>query len=153
MDEKAAVELDKQALEQILVGHMMAICGEANQIYRPVSMFDDGIDGEVEFRGNDGKPSGKKVYVQLESGDSHLSLCQGDGALVFKIEDPQHIECWKTQPGDVWLVIRHEETIRWMNVTRCLKQRKNKRSRQIVFDGETLDAAAVWRVRDDYIPR
>ena len=33
---------------------MMAIAGEANQIFRPTSMFDHGIDGEVEFKDNDG---------------------------------------------------------------------------------------------------
>ena len=35
MDETATRELDTQALEQILIGHMMAIAGEANQIFRP----------------------------------------------------------------------------------------------------------------------
>jgi hypothetical protein len=55
---------------------------------------------------------------------------------------------------DVYLVIRDaEEIIRWMNVTRYLKRRKDKRSRQVVFDGEKLDAPAVWRVRDDYISK
>ena len=39
---------------------MMAIAGEANQIFRPVTMFDHGIDGEVEFKDNDGKASGRK---------------------------------------------------------------------------------------------
>ena len=42
---------------------MMAICGEANQIFRPVAMFDQGIDGEVEFKDDDGKASGEKIYV------------------------------------------------------------------------------------------
>ena len=37
MDEMATRELDTQALEQILIGHMMAIAGEANQIFRPVT--------------------------------------------------------------------------------------------------------------------
>ena len=45
MDETATRELDTQALEQILIGHMMAIAGEANQIFRPVTMFDHGIAG------------------------------------------------------------------------------------------------------------
>ena len=31
-------------------------------------MFDHGIDGEVEFKDNDGNASGKKIYVQLKSG-------------------------------------------------------------------------------------
>ena len=60
MDETATREFDTQALEQILIGHMMAIAGEANQIFRPVTMFDHGIDGEVEFKDNDGKASGNR---------------------------------------------------------------------------------------------
>ena len=58
MEETATRELDTQALEQILIGHMMAVCGEANQIFRPITMFDYGIDGEVEFKDNDGQASG-----------------------------------------------------------------------------------------------
>ena len=58
MDETATRELDTQALEQILIGHMKAIAGEANQIFRPVTMFDHGIDGEVEFKDNDEEPRG-----------------------------------------------------------------------------------------------
>lgn len=80
MDEMATRELDTQALEQILIGHMMAIAGEANQIFRPVTMFDYGIDGEVEFKDNDGKASGKKIYVQLKSGNSYLRTRKGVAA-------------------------------------------------------------------------
>ena len=39
-----------------------------------------------------------------------------------------------------------------MNVTEYLKKRKSKKSRQIIFDGEKLDMAAVWRVRDGFFP-
>ncbi len=60
MDETATRELDTQSLEQILIGHMMAIAGEANQIFRRVTMFDHGIDGEAEFKDNDGKASGRR---------------------------------------------------------------------------------------------
>ena len=58
MDETATRELDTQVLERILIGDRMAIVGEANQIVRPVTMFDHGIDGEVESKDNDGKASG-----------------------------------------------------------------------------------------------
>jgi DNA-directed RNA polymerase subunit RPC12/RpoP len=154
MDDRATRELDTQALEQILIGHMMAICGEANQIFRPVSMFDYGIDGEVEFRDSDGQPSGRKIYVQLKSGGSYLRTRKVDDREIFDIKNERHLTCWLSQPVDVYLVIRDaEEIIRWMNVTRYLKRRKDKRSRQLVFDGERLDAPAVWRVRDDYISR
>ena len=125
MDQAAGRELGTQALEQILIGHMMAICGEANQIFRPVSMFDYGIDGEVEFRDNDGKASGRKVYVQLKSGGSHLRERKRDQKLIFDLKNPRHLDYWTTQPADVYLVIRDaEEMIRWMNVTEYLKTRK-----------------------------
>ena len=80
MDETVTRELDTRAVEQILIGHMMAIAGEANQIFRPVTMFDHGIDGEVEFKDNDGKASGKRIYIQLKSGNSYLRTRKGDGS-------------------------------------------------------------------------
>ncbi len=154
MEETGQRERDTQALEQILIGHMMAICGEANQIFRPVTMRDDGIDGEVEFKSDDGQASGRKIYVQLKSGGSHLRTRTGDGKEVFDVKNPRHLEFWVSQPVDVYLVIRDAEgAIRWMNVTRYLKARGEKQSRQIVFDGEVLDAPAVWRLRDEMVGR
>jgi WD40 repeat protein/GTPase SAR1 family protein len=151
MDEKATQELDSQALEQVLTGHMMAICGEANQIFRELTKFDYGIDGEVEFKDNNGKASGKKIYVQLKSGASYLRTRKVDGKEVFDVNKPRHLEYWVSQPVDVYLVIRDaEETIRWMNVTRHLRERRDKDSQQIVFEGQKLDAPAVWRVRDRF---
>jgi len=158
MDETATRELDTQALEHILIGHMMAVCGEANQIFRPVTMFDHGVDGEVEFKDNDGQASGQKIYVQLKSGNSYLRTRRRDGREVFAVKNPRHLDYWINYPVDVYLVIRQtdeqrgEETIRWMNVTRYLKDRKDKTSRQIVFEGERLDMQAVWKLRDRFCP-
>jgi hypothetical protein len=158
MDETATRELDTRALEQILIGHMMAIAGEANQIFRPVTMFDYGIDGEVEFKDDDGKASGKRIYIQLKSGNSYLRTRKGDGCEVFDVKDDRHLEYWISQPVDVYLVIRQTDetsggqTIRWMNVTRYLKARKDKKSRQILFTGGKLDMESVWKVRDEFFP-
>lgn len=158
MEEIATQQLSTQSLEQILIGHMMATCGEANQVFRPVSMFDYGIDGEVEFRGIDGQPSGKKIYVQLKSGNSYLRTRKSDGREVFDVKNDRHLEYWMGQPVDVYLVIRqandrtNEETIRWMNVTRYLKDRKDKKSRQIIFEGEDLNMQAIWKLRDTFFP-
>ena len=110
----------------------MAIAGEANQIFRPVTISDHGIDGEVEFKDNDGEASGKRIYIQLKSGNSYLRIRKGDGSEVFDVNDERHLSCWVSQPVDVYLVIRQtDETsggqmIRWMNVTRHLKARKDK---------------------------
>ncbi len=156
MDATATRELDSQALEQILIGHMMAIAGEANQIFRPVTMFDHGIDGEVEFKDNDGKASGKKIYIQLKSGNSYLRTRKTDGNEIFAVKNERHLEYWQNQPVDVYLVIRQQDertgeaAIRWMNVTQYLKEREDKNSRQIVFAGKKLDAPEVWRVRDGF---
>ena len=158
MDETATRELDTQALDQILIGHMTAIAGEANQIFRPVTMFDHGIDGEVEFKDNDGNASGKRIYIQLKSGNSYLRTRKGDGSEVFDVKDDRHLLYWINQPVDVYLVFRQtdelsgQQVIRWMNVTRYLKNRKDKKSRQIVFAGEKLDMEAVWKVRDEFFP-
>ncbi|HSS47507.1 MAG TPA: DUF4365 domain-containing protein [Thermoanaerobaculia bacterium] len=162
MEDTAARELDMQAMEQILIGHMMAVCGEANQIFRPLTMFDQGIDGEVEFRDNEGRESGQKIYVQLKSGNSYLRTRQRDGVEIFNVSNERHLKYWISQPVDVYLVIRqtapiHEGagsggTIRWMNVSRYLKKQKDKTNRRIVFEGERLDMHAVWKLRDRFCP-
>ena len=83
---------------------------------------------------------------------------KGDGSAVFDVKDERHPDYWISQPVDVYLVIRQtDETsggqmIRWMNVTRHLKARKDKTSRLIVFVGEKLDMEAVWKVRDGFFP-
>lgn len=158
MDETATRELDTQALEQIFIGLMVAIAGEANQIFRPVTMFDHGIDGEDEFKDNDGKVSGQRIYIQLKAGTPTCATRKGDGSEVFDVKDDRHLEYWINQPMDVYLVIRRtdelsgQQVIRWMNVTRYLKAWKDKKSRQIIFEGEKFDMEAVWKVRDGFFP-
>jgi hypothetical protein len=72
---------------------------------------------------------------------------------VGRRSNPRHIDYWQSQACDVWLVIRYQDVIRWMNVSDYLRQRPDPASRQIVFDGEPLDAGAVWRLWDRYIER
>ncbi|HEU4834242.1 MAG TPA: DUF4365 domain-containing protein [Pyrinomonadaceae bacterium] len=159
MEETATRALDTQALEQILIGHMMAICGEANQIFRELTKFDYGVDAEVEFKDNDGNASGKKIYVQLKSGNSYLRKRMSDGSEIFDVKNERHLEYWISQPVDVYLVVRQTDeltgaqAIRWMNVSGYLRNRKDKKSRQIVFEGEKLDMEAVWKVRDQFFPK
>ncbi len=89
---------------------------------------------------------------------SQLRTRKSDGSEVFDVKNERHLEYWISQPVDVFLVIRQkdemssEETIRWMNVTRYLKARQDKKSRQIIFKGEKLDMEAVWKVRDGFFP-
>jgi hypothetical protein len=158
MEETTTLHLDTQALEQILIGHVQAIAGEANQIFRELTKFDYGIDGEIEFKDNDGRASGKKIYVQLKSGNSYLRARGRDGREVFDVKDERHLEYWVSQPVDVYLVIRQtdeqtgEHVIRWMNITRYLKNRRDKTSRQVIFDGEPLTMESVWGLRSTFHP-
>jgi WD40 repeat protein len=158
MEETATRQLDEQALEQILIGHVQAITGEANQIFRELTKFDYGIDGEIEFKDNKGQPSGQKIYVQLKSGNSYLRTRKSDGREIFDVKNERHLQYWLSQPVDVYLVFcqtdgQHDNPIiRWMNVTRYLKNPNTQSSRQIVFNGEKLDMHAVWRLRDQIFP-
>jgi Domain of unknown function (DUF4365) len=74
------------------------------------------------------------------------------------MKNERHLDYWINQPVDVYLVIRQTEErsgegpIRWMTVTRYLKDRKDKTSRQIIFAGERLDMQAVWKLRDRFCP-
>ena len=83
---------------------------------------------------------------------------ESDGREIFDVKNERHLEYWISQPVDVYLVIRQTDemrgdgTIRWMNVTRYLKNRNDKKSRQIIFDGEKLDMEAVYKVRDGFFP-
>ena len=55
-------------------GMRYAIAGEAGQIFRMTPNSDWGIDGEIEFKDYDGNASGKRIYLQLKSGDSYLRV-------------------------------------------------------------------------------
>jgi hypothetical protein len=75
----------------------------------------------------------------------------GRTQIVVEAVNPKHMEAWAKSP-DVYLVMRDaEDTIRWMNLTEYLNTRKDRRSRWIVFDGEKLDASALWRAHDQYV--
>jgi DNA-directed RNA polymerase subunit RPC12/RpoP len=147
MEEQARRAIDNESRELILLGHAFAIAGEAGQTFRPVPNSDWGIDSEIEFKNDKGEASGRRVYLQLKSGDSYLETRQ-DGREVFRIKKPRHAEYWTVQKYPVMLVIRSSDGgIRWMNVTEYL-QRQGKAVKQIVFDGEPFTAQSLWRMRD-----
>jgi len=160
MEQTERQQRDTQSEEQGLIGHMLTICADANAIFRPVTMFDYGIDGEVEFKDpKTGSASGRKIYVQLKSGNSYLRCRKRDDKEIFTVKNERHLQYWQNQPVDVYLVVRQhdemrgEDVIRWMNVSEYLKQQQITQNKQLVFSGEKLDFAAVWRVRDGLFSR
>ena len=148
MDAQAQINLDNESRELILVGHAFSIAGEAGQIFRPIPNSDWGIDGEIEFKNDRGQASGRRVYLQLKSGDSYLRTRKSDDEEIFRIKNPRHAEYWQAHEYPVMLVIRTSDgKIRWMNVTDYLRQHGTA-TRQIVFEGEPFTALNVARLRD-----
>jgi Domain of unknown function (DUF4365) len=148
LEEQARLSIDNESKELILVGHAFAIAGEAGQIFRPTSNSDWGIDGEIEFKNDKGEASGKRVYLQLKSGDSYLHKRKSDGKEIFTIRKQRQADYWKAQDYPVMLVIRTSDgQIRWMNVTDYLRQYGTE-TQQIIFDGEPFTALSVVRLRD-----
>jgi hypothetical protein len=140
--------LDTESKGRLLVGDMTVIAAKAGQIFRELDPSDHGIDGEIEFKYEDGRASGKKLYVQLKSGDSYLRTLK-NGVEVYDV-DARHAWYWQQHAYDVMLVIRSSEgNVRWMNVTDYLRAhtRGNVLPKHVVFSGRTLDAGELKRVR------
>jgi hypothetical protein len=135
--------LDNQSRELTLLGEMYALVAQAGHIFRMTANSDWGIDGEIEFKDSTGQASGRRLYVQLKSGDSHLATRSGDGEEVFTVRNERHLEYWGQQAYPVMLVIRQSSgLIRWMDISAHLKLHGGK-SRQIVFRGETVTVDCI----------
>ena len=72
-----AMLIDNESREMLAAHHTGFILAEAGQIYRGYTNSDHGMDGEIEFKDDQGRASGKRLYVQLKSGDSYLETPGG----------------------------------------------------------------------------
>jgi hypothetical protein len=152
LQEQSAVVLDNESKERALVGEVISTVALAGQLSREFNVSDHGLDMEIEFKSDEGEATGRKLYLQLKSGDSYLSRRKGDGAEIFKIKDERHARYWMTQAFPVLLVLRNSEgEVRWMEVREYLKRASDQGRRpvkQIVFEGERLDVMSVRRWRE-----
>jgi WD40 repeat protein len=151
MEYESALVIDNESRELMAVHHTGFIVAEAGQIYRGYTNSDHGIDGEIEFKDDQGRASGKRLYMQLKSGDSYLKKRQRDDVEVFQIKNPRWSEYWQQQAYTVMLVIRTSDgEIRWMDVSAYLKRESvgGKIVTQIIFEGERFDVMSVRRWRD-----
>jgi len=144
--------IDNESRELILVGHAYSIVAEAGQIYRGYTNSDHGIDGEIEFKDDNGRATGKKLYLQLKSGDSYLKKRQRDDKEIFPIKSPRWATYWQQQAYTVMLVVRTSDgEIRWMDISTYLKRETGggqKDVKQIEFKGERFDVMSVRRWRE-----
>lgn len=146
------IELSNQSKERALVGDVISTVALANQISRELTVSDHGIDMEIEFTNDAHEATGKKLYLQLKSGDSYLRERKSDGAEIYAIKDERHARYWMEQSFPVLLVIRDSEgEVRWMEVRDWLKRASDKGKKpvkQIVFKGERFDVMSVRRWRE-----
>ncbi len=153
MGEDSSTKLDNESKERALVGEVISTVALAGQICREFSISDHGIDMEIEFKHDSGEASGRKLYLQLKSGDSHLRTRERDESEIFTLKDERHARYWIAQAFPVMLVIRSSagET-RWMEVGEWLKEKTRSAQappKQIPFRGERFDVMSVrkWRER------
>ncbi len=149
LEDEAQVAINNESRHLILTGHAFSVVVEAGQIYRGYTTSIGGINGEIEFKDNQGRPSGKCLYVMLRSGDSYLGQ-RGQYGEIFQIKSLQWAKYWLEQGHPVMLVIQTVDgEFHWMNVTAYLKRERKRRHplREIVFQGELFDARSVseWR--------
>jgi predicted RNA-binding Zn-ribbon protein involved in translation (DUF1610 family) len=122
---------------------------------------DEGLDMELEFTDDDGEGTGRRLYLQLKSGNSHLTTRKTDGAEIFAIKRQRWVEYWLRQPHPVMLVIGtfseddaraigkdklEFAEVRWMEISSVLQRESangTKPVKQIEFKGERLDLSSA----------
>jgi small GTP-binding protein len=144
--------LDSESKDRALVGEVISTVALAGQIIEEYSTKRFGLDMEIEFKDDEGKPTGKKLYLQLKSGDSHLRRRQTDGAEIFPIHHKDHAAYWMNQAYPVFLVISDSKgEVRWMEIRNYLRRvsyNGHKLVKHILFEGERFDVMSVRRWRE-----
>jgi small GTP-binding protein len=144
MEQESLAKIQKVHRELVLESHAFAVSREAGQIFKVIPESDFGIDGEIEFVGKKGQPSGMRIYLILKSG----SL---DSNRNFLIRDLDHAGLWSKQQWPVMLVNREQNgSILWMNLTTALRQIELPVSK-VFFEGEAFTALALQLVRDQVV--
>ncbi|TMQ19635.1 MAG: DUF4365 domain-containing protein, partial [Deltaproteobacteria bacterium] len=151
MQQEASIELDNESKERALVGEVISTVALAGQICRELTVSDNGIHMEIEFKDDAYAATGAKLYLQVKSGDSYVRNRQSDGTELFTIKNQNHAAYWMSQPFPVWLVIRNAAgEVRWMDMRDALARTGGpKPVQQFSFQGERFDVMSVRRRRDE----
>ena len=104
-------------IERLGVNAVEAAVLAMGHIWREQPVDDYGIDGQIEIVGDDQRPTGQLVGVQVKSGPSFFSRA-GDLSVPFYISQ-EHWEYWSTHSLPIIVVLHDEATGRtvWEWVT------------------------------------
>ncbi|HVD39601.1 MAG TPA: DUF4365 domain-containing protein [Solirubrobacterales bacterium] len=114
----------------------------ARCVWRPTSLQDIGIDGQIEHVAPDGEATGRLIAAQVKSGASYFRRKRGDRVLHEVSE--KHAGYWATFPLPVILILHEEEsdlTI-WADARSALRRSENPVE---VETSNTFDADGVLR--------
>lgn len=137
--------------ETWLIGQVESITSLAGQNVEMYGGKRYGLDGEIEFKDDNKRPTGQRVYLQLKSGDSYLRPRKHDSTEIFRIRNKCHADYWMKQAYPVFIVIANSQAeIRWMEISDYLKRESanGKQLSQLVFTGEPFDVGSVHRWRN-----
>lgn len=152
MADQAEKKLDNESKELVLVGHAFVTVASAGHIFRPISNSDWGIDGEIEFKDEKGRASGRRIYLQLKSGDTYIERSKRTGVESFRIRNSRHKEYWTQHEYPVMVVIRTSDgRIRWMNVTEYIQKHPDAGD-SILFEGDEFTPLTVEKMRKKLYP-
>ncbi len=156
LQKQTAIVLDHESQERAFVGDIISTVALADQISRELDVSKRGVDMEIEFRSDTGLATGRKVFLQLRTGDLCLTRRRRDGAEIFKIKRPRRAKAWMQQDFPVLLIVRNSKgTTRWMDISNYLRNKDSngKQRVRIVFLGERFDVMSVRRWRDIALAR
>ncbi len=111
--------------EEMGVIHVAWVVNSAQCLWRPTSLHDVGIDGQIEYVA-DGEATGRMVLVQVKSGESYFSRRRG--SYVEYWPSKQHANYWEAAPLPVILVLcnlDHEICI-WTDARDSLRSGRGK---------------------------
>jgi small GTP-binding protein len=170
--QRESAGLDSRRQGQLLVLEVSARITSANQKCHEIpGAMDEGVDMDVEFTDDEGRGTGKHMYLQLKAGNSFLKKRRRDGEEVFAIKKQNWVRYWAGQGSPMMLVIgtfpeesaRGAESekktfaeVRWMEIGELLRSESDGGKRpvkQILFKGERLDALSVRKWRETVLRR
>jgi small GTP-binding protein len=149
LQRRSDVILDNQSKQRAFAGEVISTVALAGQVCRELTLSDHGVDMEVEFKSDNGDLTGKKVFLQLKSGDSYLGILD-NGGLGFKIDEGE-ADYWRKQEALVILLTRNSfGQITWTDLHEQLNEfdkSSTMLSRGFPFRSERFDVMSVrhWR--------
>lgn len=147
------MKLDSESRERALVGEVISTVANAGQISREFSVSDHGIDLEIEFKNDTGAATGRKLYLQLKSGDSYLRQRKTNSPEIFTIRKKRHAEYWMSAGIPGFAGDSHVKRRGPLDGGTGLAEAREsdgcqKTVRELRFEGERFDVMSVRRWRE-----